>query len=289
MMCKITVFTPTYNRAYILENLYRSLQAQTYQEFEWVIVDDGSTDQTENLVNGWISEENTFAIYYHKKENGGKQRAVNVALDLAKGELFLVVDSDDTLTSDALEKIISWEKELPKGKRFCGVAANRGFSKHETPNELFGTPYVDTTFLDKTLPDGERALAFYTDIHRQYRYPEFEGEKFITEAVVYNRMARDGYKMRFYNDIVWIYEYREDGLTKAGFRLFADNPRGYGLWLKEKQEFTDSSLKAKLRLYYSFMCDLKDRYDTKTIAECIGAPRWVIAGMKLVHSFLHPK
>ena len=121
----------------------------------------------------------------------------------------------------------------------------------------------DLTLLDRYRNiDGERALAFFTEIHKKYRYPEYSGEKFMTEAVIYNRMANDGYKMRFYNDIVWIYEYRSDGLTKAGNSLFLNNPRGYGLWLKEKALFMNFSLIKRIKMYYTFSCDLIGKYST---------------------------
>ena len=103
---KITVFTPTYNRAYILENLYRSLQRQSYTDFEWLVVYDGSADNTRELFENWQQETNPFPIRYHKQENGGKCRAINTGLGLSEGELFLNVDSDDYLTDDALEKIV---------------------------------------------------------------------------------------------------------------------------------------------------------------------------------------
>ena len=122
--CKITVFTPTYNRAYIIENLYQSLRKQTYTDFEWLVVDDGSADNTQELFEGWQQEDNPFPIRYVKQENGGKCRAINHGLKLARGELFFTVDSDDYLTDDALEKILRWEAELPKDENFCGFSAN---------------------------------------------------------------------------------------------------------------------------------------------------------------------
>ena len=105
---KITVFNPTYNRAYIIETLYRSLQRQTYRDFEWLVVDDGSADNTKELFETWQQEDNFFPIRYVKQENGGKCRAINHGLELADGELFFTVDSDDYLTDDALEKVAAW-------------------------------------------------------------------------------------------------------------------------------------------------------------------------------------
>lgn len=283
-MKKITVFTPTYNRAYILHNLYHSLQRQTNKDFEWIIVDDGSIDNTNELVNEWILENNDFNIRYYKKENGGKCRAINYALDLAQGELFFTVDSDDYLTDDAIEKIIEWEITLENKKAYCGIAGNLGYSRNETPNSLFKDDYYDGTLFDRYKNiDGERAIVFYTDIHKRYKYPEFEGEKFMTEAIVYNRIANDGYRMRFYNDIIWIYEYREDGLTKAGSELFINNPKGYGLWLKEKAIFQKYNILKKLRMHYTFTCDLSSKYDTNKIAECIGTSKVLIYLLNKIH------
>lgn len=285
---KITVFTPTYNRAYIIENLYRSLQRQTVTCFEWLVVDDGSTDNTESLLRAWQQEEHAFPIRYYRQENGGKCRAINRGLELAAGELFFTVDSDDYLTDDALEKILHWEAELPEDWKYCGFAGNLGTARDETPNRAVEGLYYDGTPLDRYgTVDGERAMVFYTDIHRQYLYPVFAGEKFMTEAVAWNRMAHDGYKMRFYNDIIWVYEYKEDGLTRAGNTLFLNNPRSYGLWLREKAEFQDASAKEKLNMYYTFTCDLSGRLSVGEIADCIGAPYPVIALFYGIHKLIH--
>lgn len=285
---KITVFTPTYNRAYIIEILYRSLQRQTFRDFEWLVVDDGSADNTESIFSAWQREENCFPIRYYRQENGGKHRAINRGLELAQGELFFTVDSDDYLTDDALEKIAQWESALPKDGSYCGLAGNLGTSPCETPNSLFHAPYFDGTALDRYREiDGERAMVFYTDIHKKYPYPVFPGEKFMTEAVIWNRMAKDGYRMRFFNDIIWIYEYKEDGLTKAGNSLFLNNPRGYGLWLREKEAIMRNSLISKLKLYYSFTCELQSRLPAGEISDCIGAPHAVIALLKGIYKLKH--
>ena len=289
MKYKITIFTPTYNRAYILEQLYRSIKQQTFPDFEWLIIDDGSTDNTEELVHHWIDEKNAFPICYYKQSNGGKCRAINRALELARGELFFVVDSDDYLTKDALEKIDEWEKQLPKDKKYCGVSGNLGTDENHTDNHLFTEGFLDGNLLDRySSVDGERAYAFYTQVHRRYTYPVFHDEKFMTEAVTYNRMAHDGFKMRFYNDIICIYEYREDGLTYSGNQLFLDNPKGYGLWLREKNGFMGAGRKDTFLLWYAFYCEMnscdeKSRLTKKQIAEYIGAPLWGI----YVSDFLH--
>ena len=244
---RITVFTPTYNRAYILENLYRSLQRQSFRDFEWLVVDDGSGDDTDRLVAGWMAEENPFPIRYVRQENGGKCRAINHGLKLAQGELFFTVDSDDYLTDDALEKVDRWERELPKDGNFCGVAGNLGTAPDTTPNTPLPGEYYDGNAFDRYgIVDGERAMVFYTAVHRQYLYPEFPGEKFMTEGVAWNRMAHDGYKLRFYNDIIWIWEYKPDGLTQAGYQVFLDNPQGTGLFFREKADFLHYSIPTRV-------------------------------------------
>ncbi|MCD7827588.1 MAG: glycosyltransferase family 2 protein [Clostridiales bacterium] len=201
----ITVFTPTFNRAYIIDKLYKSLQKQTFRDFEWIIIDDGSTDNTSDVISSFQQDNNDFVINYYHQKNNGKCSAINHALDLAHGKLFLCIDSDDYLTDDALEKIAKWQQSIAGKKEYCGVCGNLGTASNITPNSTFSELYCDGTFFDRySIFDGERAYAFYTDIHRKYKYPFFEGEKFMTEAVVWNRMAANGYKMRFYNDIICV-------------------------------------------------------------------------------------
>lgn len=294
---RITVFTPTYNRAYIIDNLYRSLQRQTFRDFEWLIVDDGSTDNTEEVISTWQQEGNDFPIRYYKKENGGKCRAINYGVDFAEGELFFNVDSDDYLLDDALEKIDRWELELPKNKKFCGVVGNLGTSPTETPNTPWPEPYRDASLLERYSEvcehpiDGERAWVFYTELQKKYKYPEFEGENFITPAVTWNRMANDGYLVRIYDDIIWVYEYQPDGLTASGNSRFINRPQGHGLWLREKAEFLNYSFKEKFSMWYSFycdhtFCDEQYRITKKQCAEYIGAPLPAIWGAAILHSVL---
>lgn len=284
---KITIFTPTYNRAHLLHNLYESLKKQTCTDFEWLIVDDGSSDNTEELVTSWLNKPANFPVRYYKKNNGGKCSAINYALELAIGELFLVIDSDDILTPDAIQKVIELESAIDNKSAFCGVAFNLGTEENVTPNKIFNEKYKDASLLERyTEFDGERAFAFYTEVHKKYKYPIFENEKFITEAVVWNRIAGDGYLMRFSNDIICIYEYLDDGLTKAGNSLFVNNPHGYGLWLKEKDIFLKKSLPDRLKTYYTFTCELQGRYNDLLISECIDVPVILIKVLKNIHKII---
>ena len=281
----ITVFTPTYNRAYIIENLYRSLQRQSCTDFEWLVVDDGSSDNTEALFAQWMAQDNPFPIRYYRKENGGKCRAINRGLELARGRLFFNVDSDDYLTEDAIEKILQWEAALPEDGKFCAVAGNLGTAPGVTPNTPLPGDYFDGNAFDRYgIIDGERAIAFYTDIHRQYLYPDCPGEKFMTEAVTWNRMAHDGYRIRYYNDIIWIYEYKADGLTNAGYRLFLENPQGTGIFFREKAKFLGYSPLGILAMWYGFATDARNRCTRDQIAQYIAMPRWLVDPMLWLHS-----
>lgn len=289
---RITVFTPTYNRAYIIDELYNSLKKQTFIDFEWLIIDDGSTDCTYEKVNNWSADNTKFPIRYYKFENSGKQKEINRALDLARGELFFTVDSDDLLTADALDKINQWEKTIPQCEKFCGFAGSDGDMTGKAINPIFSEEYVDATFFNRYAETGmfighDRPWVFYTDVHRQYRYPEFEGEKFIAEAVVWNRMAKDGYQIRCFNDVIYLIEHQEDGYTKKISQILIQSPKGYGLWKAEQMSFLKYGFLRRIKEYYIFYCDLQDKYHWRDIAKYIQASApvmmFVIIAFKLKH------
>ena len=114
----VTLIISFYNKIHLLERVLESVALQTFRDFEWLIVDDGSTDHTEEVVAAWQRENNDFPIRYYKKENGGKCRAINYGVDRAEGELFFNVDSDDYLLDDALEKVDMWERSLPENGKY---------------------------------------------------------------------------------------------------------------------------------------------------------------------------
>ncbi len=230
----ITVCTPTYNRAHLLPDLYNSLQKQTCKDFEWIVVDDGSTDNTENLVDGWLHNE-SFAVRYCKKPNGGKPSAINCGLDMARGEYFWIVDSDDTVTPQAVESCIRWIETLPQNKKFAGVGGLRGDKNGGIIGTTFDGEFVDATTLERAKHNicGDKSEVFLTSLLRQFPFPSFDGEKFVPEALIWNRIAQAGYKIRWFNEIIHITEYLEDGLTKNTDRLLINNWKGYSLYVRE--------------------------------------------------------
>ena len=255
-----TVFTPAYNRRELMIRLFDSLCAQTDKDFEWVIVDDGSTDGTQEAVSNF--EDGGFPIVYKKVENGGKHRAINHGLTLASGKVFAIVDSDDHLTPDAIEVIKAHFATIEGEERsFCGVATNR---KNDATMEIVGTfgdgEYVDAkaTERDKYGLSGDKFEIYYTEILKKYPFPEIEGEKFMTEAVVWNRLAADGYYIRWFNDAVYLGQYLEGGLTDSREACIEKSPKGYLLYIKELVEVAGLSLLQRWK-YYSFYAKVRRR------------------------------
>lgn len=221
----ITVFTPSYNRAYRLPALYNSLLHQTNKDFEWLIVDDGSTDNTEEFVKEWIQEAQ-FPIRYFKQENGGKHRAINRGLREVHGELFFIVDSDDYLTIDAIETIEKRYESIQGDESFCGVCLLKVDKDLNKVGSDFPYETLDCSCLDfryKYSVSGDMAEIVRTDIFRNFPFPEIEGERFCPEALIWNRIGSH-YKFRYANDKVYVCEYLEDGLTAKITKIRMQSP-----------------------------------------------------------------
>ena len=231
----ITVFTPTFNRAYRLDKLYESLRNQSTMDFEWIVINDGSTDNTDDLFNEWQKENNGFSILYKKVANGGKHRAINKAVHLANSEAFFIVDSDDCLTNNAIERVNSWFEKIADNEEFAGISGLRSDTKGNPIGGYgsFGDEHVDCTNLQRHLYNllDDKAEVYKTSVLKKYPFPEFEGENFLPESVIWDHIARDGYKIRWYNEIIYVCEYLDDGLTASSDRKFMDNPKGFLTYL----------------------------------------------------------
>lgn len=248
---KITVFTPTYNRKHTLSRLYESLVNQVYKNFEWLIVDDGSTDDTQNIVNDWIKE-GEIPIRYYKQENGGKHRAINKGLDVAQGELFFIVDSDDYLPDNSLEIINGHSSKIDD--KIVGVAGRKQYSDStKIGGEFEMKEFVSNHIEKRTLKGamGDLAEVVKTDVLKQCKFPDFEGERFCAEGLMWNKLAKKG-DLYFFDVSIYTAEYLEDGLSANSIRNRRKSPL-YAMQLySELAQDKRLAFKIKIRTYINF-------------------------------------
>lgn len=236
----ITIFTPTYNRAVTICRTYNSLVNQTCKDFEWLIVDDGSTDGTGNLVRQWIVEAD-FPIRYIVQPNGGKYRAYNNGLKHANGEFFFCVDSDDWLPINAVELILSYSDKLRADESLAGIIALKMLRDGKVLGKPYKNPGSSRSLYDLELSGegGERSLVFKTSIARMYPFPEETNERFVTESVIYDRF-HGKYEFIVSNDVLTICEYQLDGLSSNPHALMLRNPAGYKLYFSQRIDLAPS-------------------------------------------------
>lgn len=210
-MAFLTIITPTYNRAYILPALFKSLCVQSCKDFEWLIVDDGSSDNTKEIVTGFSAD---FPIRYIWKENGGKHTALNAGIKTIETELTIIVDSDDSLIPDAVEKILCYFRKYqdhPKIGALCFLRCyQNGKAVVGMEQEEFVDSYID--YRIKGNRPGDMAEVFRTSVLQEYPFPEFAGERFLSEDVVWIEVGKK-YQFVFINQPIYVCEYLEDGLT----------------------------------------------------------------------------
>lgn len=258
----LTVFTPVYNRADLIRRAYHSLLRQTDKDFEWLVVNDGSTDggATDAALDDIVANhDGSFPIVVVRQENGGKHRAVNRGLKMARAPWFMILDSDDLLADDAVATIRRRTDEIKDRKDFMGFVgmrvnfdgrdAGEKFIADAAKNQLDGD-YLDTTmdyFRNVLKIKGDRAEVIRTDVMRRFPFHEFEGEKFISEGVVWIPMGQE-YKARFTNDPIYICDYQPDGLSLRIRKLLNDNPVGATLSAAMTLEYC--SLSTRERLHY---------------------------------------
>ena len=283
-MKRLTIFTPTYNRAYILPKLYESLCVQTCQDFEWLVVDDGSTDNTRELVDGWIKD-GKIAIRYCIQENGGKMRAYNKAVSLTDSELFVCIDSDDQMASERVveDSLMFWDEHKDDAchKPIGGMVSVRK-SLHGR-HDLSAAPAMGRLRELGSYYGGETTIFILTEILRNYPYPSFEGEKFVTDVYIYDQMD-EAYLFLFHPYVSQNCVYQQDGYTLSYRRLLFSNPKGHreyhalqmrlkkgglksvicyislSLFVRDHTMFTNSPDLSKTILLYPVGC-LKYMYD----------------------------
>jgi glycosyltransferase involved in cell wall biosynthesis len=243
----LTVFTPTYNRAYCLNACYQSLLRQTCKDFVWLIIDDGSTDNTRELVNSWI-EENKIEIKYHWQKNQGMHGAHNTAYELIETELNVCIDSDDYMPLKAIEKITDFWKMYGSNK----VSGIVGLDSY-TDQTIIGTKLPEnlqsSTLFDlysKHGVTGDKKLVYRTELTKQYPYPLFENEKYVGLAYKYYMLDKQ-YELLLLNEVLCCVEYLPDGSSLNMFNQYRKNPRGFAFYRKELMKLPFTSLRFKFR------------------------------------------
>ena len=250
-MAFLTVFTPTYNRAHTLGRTYESLCKQKCKEFIWLIVDDGSTDQTKELVRKWQKQDNGFEIQYIYKENGGMHTAHNTAYANIHTELNICIDSDDKMASDAVEKIkVIWEQI--RDKNYAGIIALDSDFNGNIIGKSFSDDMRETTLGGYYAAggQGDKKLIYRTDVINSVpEYPVFSGEKYVGLVYKYTLIDQK-YKLYVLNDAVCEVEYQPNGSSGTMWRQYLQNPRGFAFLRKTAMQYPVS--KKRLVKIYSF-------------------------------------
>lgn len=235
------MFTPAYNRAHTLLRTYESLLQQDCKDFVWLIIDDGSTDHTAELVRRWQSNDNGFEIRYIYKENGGMHTAHNTAYAHIDTELNTCIDSDDKLAPGAVRMILDkWERVRDQG--YAGMIGLDADFDNNVIGKGFPEGMTETTVIGyySAGGSGDKKLVYRTDIINQYpAYPVFEGEKYVSLAYKY-RLIDQKYKMAVLDEILCNVEYQPDGSSNTMWRQYLSNPKGWAFWRKVCMQYPES-------------------------------------------------
>lgn len=242
MSVTLTVFTPAYNRAHTLGRTYESLRMQDCKDFIWMIVDDGSSDNTAELVDSWKKENNGFEICYIYKENGGMHTAHNTAYENIHTELNVCIDSDDCMAEGAVRKILNtWDKV--RGEGYAGLIGLDADLQGKVIGQGFQQNLKETTLSGYYAAggSGDKKLVYRTDIINQFPpYPVFEGEKYVALAYKY-RLIDQEYKLAVLDEVLCNVEYQEDGSSGTMWKQYLKNPKGFAFWRKVCMQYPQSS------------------------------------------------
>lgn len=282
----LSIITATYNRKKTLIRLYESLCSQTKKDFEWIIVDDGSIDNTKELLENW-EKEKKIEIKYIVQRNQGKPKSINEAVKIAKNDLSVIVDSDDILVDNAVEEIINdWEK-YKDYENICGLS----YLKGDLTGKNIGKDYKEESFISNHIKyrinqndKVDKAEVFKTNILKEYPFPIIEGEKFISECIVWNRIALK-YETVYINKVIYLCEYQKDGLSNNWRKINIQNPKGAMLVSKEMTEkpFSKKVQIKNLILYniYGFFAkstwkELKNKTTHKILQNILIIPSFIM-------------
>ncbi|KIL52991.1 glycosyltransferase family 2 protein [Jeotgalibacillus campisalis] len=251
-MKTLTIFTPSYNRAYCLNQCYESLTNQSNYDFIWLIIDDGSTDHTKALVDDWIKE-GKVEIQYYFQENQGMHGAHNTAYNLITTELNVCIDSDDWMPFDAVEKILRFWKRYGSNK-VSGLVGLDAFKD----GTVIGTP-LPSHLTQSTLFDlyarhgvkGDKKLVYRSELTKRYPYPLFKGEKYVGLAYKYYLLDQE-FELLILNEVICTVEYLEDGSSRNMLNQYVKNPHGFAFYRKElmKLPFVSAAFKFRQAIHY---------------------------------------
>lgn len=263
MKCSLTIFTPTYNRAELLERGYRSLRSQSCKDFVWLIIDDGSTDNTAEVVSNMQKKENGFEIKYIYKENGGLHTAYNVAIENADTELCMCIDSDDWIANEAVDKILRIWNRIKKDDcaGICGLDADKTY----TP--LFymenDTQYINLNKYDATHKwAGDRKLVVRTDLYKQVApMPTFNNEKNFNPQYLHIKIS-EKYKFYVLNEVICIVDYQDSGMSAGIFKQYLNSPNSFAEYRRLQMTMKPNSLKniVKAAIHYDSSCIIAHNY-----------------------------
>lgn len=251
----LTIVTPTYNRSKELIQCYESLCKQTLLDFQWLIIDDGSTDKTNEVIEKLQLNKNAFTIEYHYKKNGGKHTALNYSHKFIESEITLVLDSDDTLTSNAVEIIYKeWNKYIDIDK--IGILSFlRGYNEMDVIGKNYPNDHFQINSIDYTINKGiigDKCQVVKTKVFKQYPFPVFENERFLGESYFWINSALKNDTV-YINEIIYICEYLDGGLTRTGKKLQINNPLG-GMELSKLYFISRFPLKYKIKNSWLYIC-----------------------------------
>ena len=243
----VTILTPTYNRSHQLAALYHSLCKQDDKRFVWCVVDDGSTDNTEKTIEDLL-QDSPFPIVFIKKENGGKHTALNEGIKASDTPLIFIVDSDDTLTPDAVKTISEYFEIYGDSGDICGFSFLRAFPDGKINGNQFAVNGWKATYIEARVNAGDmssdKAEVYKTECLREFPFPVYNGEKFLGEDLVWIRMARK-YKTIHINKAIYIGDYQTDGLTQNRRAHNLSSPNGC---VARAQEYLKNDICIKMRI-----------------------------------------
>ncbi|MDV5172118.1 glycosyltransferase family A protein [Photobacterium rosenbergii] len=283
-----SIVTPTYNRAHLLTRLYESICAQKYINIEWIIVDDGSQDNTKEVIDAIMSNHTGFPIKYFYKDNGGKHTALNTGFSKSTNEMLLILDSDDELTANTLSRVSELWFDLKDNASIAGII---GLCRDAETNDLIGTKFPKENMFSTITKNmfyfnrrGDTCDFIRTEYIKEYRFPELEGQRFIPESIVTYDLDKQ-YQYLCVNEVFEVKEYQKEGITKNFTRLAINNANGYFLRFEHLMHncfLNQMSTKGKITVsanYYRYLWHSENAFSLKKLLDNKINPFLILSGV----------